>query len=85
MTYRSLPGVKEECNSFSHGQTGEGFVVAKRRCNREKSKLFSGLSLVLNKEGFVTAQSSYFFIHTSCRSESSNISLVVLDKVSLCL
>ena len=23
-------------------------------------------------------------IHTSCRSESSNISLVVLDKVSLC-
>ena len=59
MTHRSLPGVKEECNSFSHGQTGEGFVVAKRRCNREKSKLFSGLSLVLNKEEFVTEQDSY--------------------------
>ena len=59
MTHRSLPGVKEECNSFSHGQTGERFVVAKRRCNREKSKLFSGLSLVLNKEGFVTEQDSH--------------------------
>ena len=59
MTHRSLPGVKEECNYFSHGQTGEGFVVAKRRYNREKSKLFSGLSLVLNKEGFVTEQDSH--------------------------
>ena len=58
MTHRSLPGVKEECSSFSHGQTGEGFVVAKRICNREKSKLFSRLSLVLNKEGFVTEQDS---------------------------
>ena len=58
--------------------------------------LFSGLSLVLNKEvcdwqrqtlnlselkGERPAKPD--LIHTSCRSESSNISLVVLDKDSV--
>ena len=54
---------------------------------------FSGLSLVLNKEGLWLKrltltlsklkgewQVKSVLIHTSCRSESSNISLVVLDK-----
>ena len=57
--------------------------------------LFSRLSLALNKdvcdwlrqtlnpsELKVSDQSKPELIHTSCRSESSNISLVVLDKVS---
>ena len=56
--------------------------------------LFSGLSLVLKKEGlWLTKMDTQpertlrwathrrqELIHTSCRSESSNISLVVLDK-----
>ena len=54
---------------------------------------FSGLSLVLNKEGCDWQRQTLNLsdlkgewpvkpdlIHTSCRSESSNISLVVLDK-----
>ena len=57
-------------------------------------QLFSGLSLVLKKEGlWLTKMDTQpertlrwathrrqELIHTSCRSESSNISLVVLDK-----
>ena len=56
---------------------------------------FSGLSLVLNKEGLWLKRLTFtlselkgewqvksVLIHTSCRSESSNISLVVLDKDS---
>ena len=60
--------------------------------------LFSGLSLVLKKEGlWLTKMDTQpertlrwathrrqELIHTSCRSESSNISLVVLDKDPIC-
>ena len=60
--------------------------------------LFSGLSLVLKKEGlWLTKMDTQpertlrwathrrqELIHTSCRSESSNISLVVLDKEPIC-
>ena len=59
--------------------------------------MFSGLSLVLNKEVCDWTRQTLNLseligerpakpdlIHTSCRSESSNISLVVLDKLSFC-
>jgi hypothetical protein len=74
----------------SDGQTG--VVVNKANGTKEIYNLSSGLSLVLNKEGLWLSTTDTQperparpdLIHTSCRSESSNISLVVLDNFSVC-